>query len=108
MNRTDRERAVPSTFDAKPDFVKTVGDRAALPRISRQVVDLYLAVVRSKTEWPTRDFSIKTLATFLGFERREVSPGRRGDPTIMARIIEYSEDDCGATRVPLDGIRTLE
>ena len=30
-------------------------------------VDLYLDVVKSKTEWPTYDYSIKTLATYLDF-----------------------------------------
>jgi hypothetical protein len=30
-------------------------------------VDLYCDVVVKATEWPTRDFSIKTLAKYLGF-----------------------------------------
>jgi len=29
-------------------------------------VDLYLSVVKKKTEWPTNDYSIKTLASYLG------------------------------------------
>ena len=37
-------------------------------------VDLYYDIVRSKMEWPTRDLSIKTLATFLGFEWRDQEP----------------------------------
>jgi predicted RecB family nuclease len=37
-------------------------------------VDLYFDVVRCKTEWPTRDFSIKTLPKFLGFAWRDSSP----------------------------------
>jgi predicted RecB family nuclease len=39
-----------------------------------RAVDLYYDVVRSSTEWPTRDFSIKTLAKFPGFEWRNASP----------------------------------
>jgi predicted RecB family nuclease len=84
-----------------------------------RAVDLYYDVVRPKTEWPTRDFSIKTLAKFLGFEWRDASPSgaasiewfdrwaKTGDATIRRRIIDYNEDDCRATRVLLDGIRTL-
>ncbi|MDH4027886.1 MAG: TM0106 family RecB-like putative nuclease, partial [Nitrospirota bacterium] len=37
-------------------------------------VDLYYDVVRSKTEWPTRDYSIKTLASYLGFSWRDTDP----------------------------------
>jgi predicted RecB family nuclease len=84
-----------------------------------RAVDLYFDVVRSKTEWPTRDFSIKTLAKFLGFEWRDASPSgaasiewfdrwaKSGDPVIKERIITYNQDDCRATRVLLDGIRGL-
>jgi predicted RecB family nuclease len=37
-------------------------------------VDLYLGVVKSKTEWPTNDYSIKTLAGYLGFKWRDKEP----------------------------------
>ena len=37
-------------------------------------VDLYYDVVLKATEWPTRDFSIKTLATHLGFKWRDSHP----------------------------------
>jgi predicted RecB family nuclease len=33
---------------------------------------------------------------------------KTGDPTIKQRILDYNEDDCRATRVLLDGVRTLE
>src|SRR5258708_24986187 len=84
-----------------------------------RAVDLYFDVVRPKTEWPTRDFSIKTLAKFLGFEWRDASPSgaasiewfdrwaKTGNPEIKTRIIDYNEDDCRATRVLLDGIRSM-
>ena len=85
-----------------------------------QSVDLYFDVVRKATEWPTRDYSIKTLATFLGFNWRDPHPSgaasiewfdrwiETGDLSIKQRILDYNEDDCIATRVLLDGIRNLQ
>jgi predicted RecB family nuclease len=82
-------------------------------------VDLYTDVVRPKTEWPTRDYSIKTLASFLGFNWRDSNPSgaasiewyhrwiESGDPEIRQRILDYNQDDCVATRILLDGIRGL-
>jgi predicted RecB family nuclease len=80
-------------------------------------VDLYQDIVRSKTEWPTYDFSIKTLASYLGFRWRDPHPSgaasiewyhrwvETGDPKIRQRILDYNEDDCRAMRVLLDAIR---
>jgi predicted RecB family nuclease len=85
----------------------------------RNSVDLYFDVVKKTTEWPTRDYSIKTLAKFLGFKWRDTNPSgaasiewfdrwiRTGDPAVKQRILDYNEDDCVATRVLLDGIRAL-
>jgi predicted RecB family nuclease len=82
-------------------------------------VDLYLNVVKKKTEWPTNDYSIKTLAFYLGFHWRDESPSgaesiewyhrwvETGDVNIKKRILKYNEDDCIATRVLLDGICLL-
>jgi len=82
-------------------------------------VDLYHHVVRPKTEWPTRDFSIKTLASYLGFSWRDSNPSgaasiewyhrwtESGDPDIRQRILDYNEDDCIAMRVLLEGIEKL-
>jgi uncharacterized protein len=82
-------------------------------------IDLYSDVVKTATEWPTRDHSIKTLAKYLGFNWRDVDPSgaasiewfhryvETGDTTIRTRILEYNEDDCIATCVLLDGIRNL-
>jgi predicted RecB family nuclease len=84
-----------------------------------RAVDLYLHVVRSKTIWPTRDNSIKTLASYLGFTWRDPNPSgaasiewyhrwvESGDASIRQRILDYNEDDCRAMRVLLDGIRKL-
>jgi predicted RecB family nuclease len=112
------ERTVWRKLQTKYPGVCTEVDIEALFDPAR-AVDLYYDVVRASTEWPTRDFSIKTLAKFLGFEWRDTSPSgaasiewfdrwtKTGDPTIRARIIDYNEDDCRATRVLLDGIRAL-
>jgi predicted RecB family nuclease len=80
-------------------------------------VDIYQDIVRSKTEWPTYDFSIKTLASYLGFRWRDPNPSgavsiewyhrwvETGDPKIRQRILDYNEDDCRAMRVLLDALR---
>ena len=85
----------------------------------QNAVDLYFDVVLPATEWPTHDFSIKALATYLGFSWRDTDPSGaasiewfnrwidRGDASIKQRILDYNEDDCKATRVLLDGIRSL-
>jgi len=82
-------------------------------------VDLYHGVIRSKTEWPTSDYSVKTLASKLGFSWRDSDPSgaasiewyhrwtETGDQTIQRRILEYNEDDCRAMRVLLEGVRRL-
>ena len=84
-----------------------------------KTVDLYTDIVLKATEWPTRDHSIKTLAQYLGFTWRDTHPSgaasiewfdrwcRDGDPAVKQRILDYNEDDCRATRVLLDGIRSL-
>jgi predicted RecB family nuclease len=82
-------------------------------------IDLYTDVVRRATEWPTWDFSVKTLAKYLGFAWRDTHPSgaasiewfdrwiKTGDPAVRQRILDYNEDDCRATRVLLDGVRGL-
>jgi predicted RecB family nuclease len=84
-----------------------------------RAVDLYGDIVIKATEWPTRDYSIKTLAKYLGYAWRDVHPSgaaavewfdrwcRESDPAIKQRILDYNEDDCRATRILLDGIREL-
>lgn len=82
-------------------------------------IDLYTDVVRKKTEWPTNDYSIKTLATYLGFKWRDKEPSGAAsiewyhrwvetqDSRLRQRILDYNEDDCIAMRVLLDGILQL-
>ncbi len=84
-----------------------------------RAIDLYFDVVLKATEWPTRDFSIKTLAKYLGFDWRDTHPSgaasiewfhrwvETGDTTIRQRILDYNEDDCRATRVLRDAIDGL-
>ena len=86
---------------------------------SESAVDLYTTVVRSSMEWPTYDYSIKTLARYLGFHWRDTDPSgassiewfhqylETGSMEIKNRILEYNEDDCIATRVLLDGIQQI-
>jgi predicted RecB family nuclease len=78
--------------------------------------DLY-AVTRSSSEWPTMDFSVKSLAKFCGFEWRDTDPSgassvewfdgwaRSSDPAVKQRLLEYNEDDCRAMRVVLDAMK---
>lgn len=84
-----------------------------------RAIDLYGDIVLKATEWPTRDYSIKTLARYLGFNWRDLHPSgaasiewfdrwcREQDPQVRQQILDYNEDDCRATRVLLDGIRSL-
>jgi len=86
---------------------------------SQIAVDLYNGVVRSKMEWPTRDLSIKTLATYMGFEWRDPDPSGAAsiewyhrwidsrDIRIKQRILNYNEDDCLAMRVLTDAVRSM-
>ena len=84
-----------------------------------EMVDLYTDVVKPLTEWPTLDFSIKTLAVYCGFKWRDVSPSgaasiewyrrflKTGDEQIRNRILAYNEDDCIASSFVADRVRQL-
>ncbi len=112
------ERTIWRQLQSKYPTVCTAEDIEDLFHPS-QSVDLYFDVVKKATEWPTRDYSIKTLAKYLGFSWRDTHPSgaasiewfdrwiQTGDETIKQRILDYNEDDCLATRVVLDGIRAL-
>ena len=75
--------------------------------------------MKKATEWPTRDHSIKTLASYLGFNWRDIHPSGAAsiewfhkwvetkDVSVKKRILEYNEDDCRAMRVLVDGLKTL-
>lgn len=112
------ERAIYRKLQQKYPGVCTEAEIQALFDSPRSV-DLYYDVVFKATEWPTRDFSIKTLAKYLGFTWRDSDPSgaasiewfdrwiRSGDEAVRQRILDYNEDDCRATRALLDGIRQL-
>ena len=112
------ERTVYRKLQARYPDVCTAEEIEALFDPTR-AVDLYNDVVTKATEWPTNDQSIKTLAKYLGFAWRDSNPSgaasiewfdqwvRTRDPAVRARILDYNEDDCRATRVLLDGIRAL-
>jgi len=82
-------------------------------------VDLYSDIVRSHMIWPTVSLSLKEVAKFVGFQWRDTDPSgagsiewfhqwvETGDPAIRQRILEYNEDDCRATRVLVDALKTL-
>jgi predicted RecB family nuclease len=84
-----------------------------------RAVDLYGDVVLKATEWPLRDRSIKTLASYLGFTWRDPHPSGAASiqwfdmwcthrtTELKQRILDYNEDDCRAARVVLDAIRGL-
>lgn len=112
------ERTIYRKLQAKYPGVCSEADLEAL-FASPLMIDLYFDVVRKATEWPTRDFSLKTLAKYLGFAWRDTHPSgaasiqwfdrwvTTGDAAVRQRILDYNEDDCRATRVLLDGIRAL-
>jgi predicted RecB family nuclease len=82
--------------------------------------DLYHGAIRPATIWPTRDYSIKSIAAHLGFTWRDSDPSgaasiewfqrwlRTRNPEDLQRILDYNEDDCRAMEVVLDALRTLE
>jgi predicted RecB family nuclease len=112
------ERTIYRKLQAKYPDVCSVDEVESLFEPPR-AVDLYFDVVQKATEWPTRDHSLKTLATYLGFEWRDKHPSgaasiewferwvRDRDQAVRQRIFDYNEDDCRATRVLLDGIRAM-
>jgi predicted RecB family nuclease len=115
---TKYERTIYRKLREKYPEVCTEDELEALFDPAR-AVDLYYDVVLKATEWPTRDFSIKTIANYLGFKWRDTNPSgaasiewfhrwvETGDPAIRQRILEYNEDDCRATRVLRDAVENL-
>jgi len=112
------ERTAYKKLAEKYSAVCSVADVETLFNLDA-MIDLYHDVVRSSTEWPTYDQSIKTLAQYLGFQWRDTHPSgaasiewyhrwiETGDETIKRRILEYNEDDCFATGVVVDGVRQM-
>jgi len=87
---------------------------------AEETVDLYSSVVRPRTEWPTRDYSMRSIATHLGFRWRDEAAqptaavewyeawlGSR-DEALRKRILAANEDDCRAAAQVLDALRALD
>ena len=82
------------------------------------VIDLY-SVVQKNTDWPLGSYSLKAIASYLGFKWRDETPSgalsiqwfnkylEAKDSAILNRILEYTEDDCKATMVLKDGLVLL-
>ena len=87
---------------------------------AQTTVDLYSSVVRPRTEWPTREYSVRAIAGHLGFEWRHAVPEGTGhvelygswletrDKQARAQLLACNEDDCMATATILDAVRELE
>ena len=82
-------------------------------------IDLYYDIVKKYTEWPTYNYSIKTLAQHLGFNWRDENPSGAAsiqwfnewceskDPKTLQRILDYNEDDCIAMIVLKDKLSSV-
>lgn len=69
-------------------------------------VDLYYGIIKPCTDWPTYNYSIKTIATHIGFNWRDTNPSgaasiqwynewlKDHEPKKLQRILDYNEDDC--------------
>lgn len=80
---------------------------------NKNSIDLY-SVVCKQTDWPLTSYSLKDIATYLGFKWRDETPSgalsiqwyneylKQKDEKIMERILKYNEDDCKATMVLKD------
>ncbi|MEW5894444.1 MAG: TM0106 family RecB-like putative nuclease [Candidatus Omnitrophota bacterium] len=82
-------------------------------------IDLYYDVIKKYTEWPTYNYSVKTLAQHLGFNWRDENPSGAAsiqwfnewceskDAKILQRILDYNEDDCKAMIIVKDKLSSL-
>jgi predicted RecB family nuclease len=84
-----------------------------------RALDLYLDIVKPGSEWPTMDFSIKSLAKCCGFSWRDVDPSgaasiewfdqwvKGGNAAERQRLLEYNEDDCRAMQVVMNTMKEM-
>lgn len=82
------------------------------------VIDLY-KIIQKYTDWPVSSYSIKSLATYLGFRWRDETPSgalsiqwfnhylETKKEADLERIIKYNEDDCKATMTLKDALTKL-
>ncbi len=95
------------------------GDEVATPLLHR-TCDIYAALKRSAV-LPLQNYSLKTVAPYLGFEWRDEDPGGaqsigwwrayREDATrnapLRERLLAYNEDDCIATFMVRDWLEKM-
>jgi uncharacterized protein len=82
-------------------------------------VDLYSDIIYKSVDWPLSSYSLKEVASYLGFKWRDKSPSgaesilwyneylQSKDKKILQRIIDYNEDDCKATMVIKNALQRL-
>lgn len=82
------------------------------------VIDLY-TIVQGKSDWPVSSYSLKTLASYLGFQWRDKTPSGamsiqwfneylvKKEDSLIQRILEYNEDDCKATMILKDAMEKI-
>jgi len=82
------------------------------------VIDLY-KIVFQNTDWPISSYSLKDIATYLGFKWRDKTPSgvlsikwyndylEKKDKDILKRLLSYNEDDCKATMALKDAIAEM-
>jgi len=99
-----------------PDVIKNEEREAFFA--NPNVIDLY-QIIQKYTDWPLSSYSLKDIATYLGFKWRDESPSgalsirwyndflQNHSEELLKRILEYNEDDCRATMVLKDGILKL-
>jgi len=81
---------------------------------NKNSIDLYYDIVLKNTDWPLDSYSLKDIATYLGFKWRDESPSgalsiqwyneylKTKNEESLNRILKYNEDDCKATMVLKD------
>lgn len=85
-----------------------------------RAVDLYFDIVKKCTEWPTYNYSVKSIAQHLGFSWRDTHPSgaasiqwfnewvKDREPQKLQRILDYNEDDCIAMIVLKDKLAAMQ
>lgn len=83
-------------------------DQAVYDRYLGCEYDLYTDLVVKYSDWPTYSYGIKQIAGLIGFKWRDPDPSgansivwyneylNTGSPQLLARILDYNEDDCRA------------
>ena len=111
-NIKSRTEITRKSLDFMRDEIESLFDRS-------RAVDLYSDAVLPCTDWPTIDYSIKSIARYLGFSWRDKNPSgaesiewynswaESRSESIKQRILDYNEDDCRAMRVLLDALKEM-